>query len=121
MNNEILWALVAIMDGVKKHELPDMGFSDEDCDRIWNATMIAKASLEANNQSIPNVSEEEFNQFTAKHVLSDTESLRILKSAASALESTNRKLSTTASALESTASELSLAVSRLISLPKKRR
>jgi hypothetical protein len=59
-------------------------------------------------------------------VPSDTKNLEMLRSAASALESTaselrsiNRELSLTASALESTASDLTLAVSRLTSRPKK--
>lgn len=47
MNNEICWALINLMDGVQRHELPEQGFSEEDCDRIWNATLIAKAYYES--------------------------------------------------------------------------
>lgn len=42
MNKEIFWALIALMDGVQYHDLPGMGFSDAECDRIWKATQEAK-------------------------------------------------------------------------------
>ena len=42
MNKEICWALIALMDGVQYHDLPGMGFSDAECERIWEATQEAK-------------------------------------------------------------------------------
>lgn len=40
--NEITWALIQLMDGVKEHELQnDIGLPQEDCGRIWNAYQLA--------------------------------------------------------------------------------
>jgi len=40
--NEITWALIQLMDGVKEHDLQNnTGLSQEDCDRIWNAYQLA--------------------------------------------------------------------------------
>ena len=36
--NETAWALAQLLDGVQRHDLPNMtGLSDSDCDRIWAA------------------------------------------------------------------------------------
>jgi hypothetical protein len=44
--NEITWALIQLMDGVKEHDLQsNTGLSQEDCDRIWNAYQIALRGL----------------------------------------------------------------------------
>ena len=36
--SETAWALAQLLDGVQRHDLPNMtGLSDSDCDRIWAA------------------------------------------------------------------------------------
>lgn len=40
--DEITWALITLMDGVKEHDLQNnTGLSQEYCDRIWNAYQLA--------------------------------------------------------------------------------
>ena len=43
---EIEWALVQLLDGVQRHDLPNMtGLTDNECDRIWAAGKNARAEL----------------------------------------------------------------------------
>lgn len=47
--NEFAWALIALMDGVKQHELQNMtGLPEVVCDRIWNA-YVSALKIEAEN------------------------------------------------------------------------
>lgn len=39
---EIAWALIHVLDGVKRHDLEEMtGLPEPECDRIWDAKQIA--------------------------------------------------------------------------------
>ena len=45
--NDIAWALVHIMDGIKRHELQEItGLAESDCERLWDATQQAREVLE---------------------------------------------------------------------------
>jgi hypothetical protein len=50
-SKEIAWALVQMLDGVKRYELPDYGFSEEVCDRIWAAKIEAQKILANNDKT----------------------------------------------------------------------
>lgn len=55
---EIEWALVQLLDGVQRHDLPNMtGLTDNECDRIWAAGKTARAALAKPEPEGPTIEE----------------------------------------------------------------